>query len=258
MKVALIQLEVIAGEVARNREQGLALAKEAAKQADILMLPEIWTTGYALREVGKWAEDINGPTITGLRNIAKEQGITIISGSLPFKRDGKVYNSAFVINGTGEVIADYQKIHLFNLMGEERFFAAGDKRTLFPLSNISAGLAICYDLRFPELFRAMAVDGAKIFFIPAEWPAARGAHWRLLNQTRAVENQVYVCAVNCVGRHRENVFYGHSMVVSPNGEIIVEAGNEEGIFYGDIDLAAIEEVRQAMSVWGDRRPELYK
>lgn len=258
MKIALIQMEVVAGNVPVNREKGLSMAREAASYADVLILPEIWTIGYALRDVAQWAEETTGPTITALQEIARSTQTIIISGSLPYRKDGRVYNSAFVVDQTGRLIADYQKIHLFNLMGEERFFAPGNKRCVFPLDQTKAGLAICYDLRFPELFRSLTMDGANLFFMPAEWPASRGSHWRTLIQARAIENQAFFCAVNCVGQHRENIFYGHSMIVSPNGEILAEAAETETIVYGDVDLSQVEVVRNSMSVWPDRRPDLYR
>jgi predicted amidohydrolase len=257
MRIALVQLEVISGEVDTNRQRGLALAQEAAGKADIVVLPEIWTTGYGLRNIERDAEDEKGATITGLKKIAKSNGVVIVSGSIAFRRDAKMYNGVVVIDQTGEIIADYQKVHLFSMFNEERFFAPGDKRCVFEIGEAKAGVVICYDIRFPELLRAMAAGGVQIFFIPAEWPAARGAHWRLLNQTRAVENQVFVCAANCVGEHKGSLFYGHSMIVDPNGEILAEGSEREEIVYGEIDLAVLNRVRQNMTVWQDRRPEMY-
>lgn len=258
MKIALIQMKVVAGDGTGNRAHGLAMAEKAAQKADVLVLPEIWTIGYALKDVKQWAEDQSGSTLTALQAIARQSQVTIITGSLPYLQGGRIYNGAFVINAAGDIIGDYQKIHLFNLMGEERFFAPGSKRCVFPLQHTTAGLTICYDLRFPELFRSTTLDGATIIFVPAEWPAARGSHWRTLLQARAIENQIYICAVNCVGQHRENVFYGHSMVVSPNGDIIAEGTDSESIVYAEVDVSVVEQVRKGMSVWQDRRPELYR
>lgn len=258
MKVALIQMEVVAGDVAVNRANGLRMAHEAAKQADVVILPEIWTTGYALRNVEEQAENEHGPTLTGLKEIAQTYQTTIISGSIPFCTDEKIFNSAFVINPAGELIACYHKIHLFQFMGEERFFAPGMERCTFPLHGTTAGLAICYDLRFPELFRSLTMDGATMIFLPAEWPAARGEHWRTLVQARAIENQVYLCAVNCAGQHRSHAFYGHSLLVGPGGDIIAEGGAGEEILYGEIDPGQVGAIRQNMPVWKDRRPALYR
>jgi predicted amidohydrolase len=257
VKAALIQMEVESGNVAANRERALALASEAAIAADILILPEIWTTGYAVKDIEKWAEDENGPSITGLREIAKSEQVNIIAGSIPWRRPDGIYNGSVVINRQGEIIADYQKAHLFRRLHEEKFFLPGAKRCLFELDGMKAGLAICYDLRFPELFRALARDGAEIIFVPAEWPTVRGEAWRILNQARAIENQVFICAVNCVGEHRDEPFYGHSLLIDPRGRIIIEGGASQEILYGSMNRELLQKARASITVWTDRRPDLY-
>jgi len=257
MKIAMVQMRIAAGEVETNRERGLAMTAEAAGHADIIVLPEIWTTGYALRQVASLAEDENGPTLTGLKAIAARHNVTVVAGSLPLRRHGKIYNEAVVIGPTGATIASYAKAHLFSMYGEERFFAAGDRRCLFAACGIKAGLAICYDLRFPELFRALTADGAQMIFLPSEWPAARLEAWRTLNRARAMENQVYMCAVNCVGEHRGGPFGGHSLLIGPGGEIVADGGREEGIVYGDADPEVVAAARENMKVWQDRNPGVY-
>lgn len=257
MKIAMVQMKVISGNVAENRMRGLTLAAEAARQADVIVLPEIWTTGYGLRNIQEDAEDETGPTFSGLKKIAVDQGVIIISGSIPLRRDDRIYNGLIVIDRSGKTIADYQKIHLFSLFQEANFFAPGNQRCVFEIDGVAAGTVICYDLRFPELIRAMAIDGMKLLFAPAEWPAARGEHWRLMNQARAVENQIFVCAVNCVGEHKGSPFYGHSLLIDPNGKILAEGSGEEEIIIGEIDLTVLESVRKNMTIWQDRRPEMY-
>lgn len=258
MKIALVQMRITAGDVAANRARGLALAAEAAASADVVVLPEIWTTGYALRQVDELAEDEGGPTLAGVREIAARHGVTIVAGSLPLRHGGRVCNKSVVVGPAGETVADYAKLHLFSMMGEERFFAAGDRRCVFDLGGLRAGLAICYELRFPELFRALTMDGAQVIFLPAEWPAARLEHWLTLTRARAIENQVYLAAVNCVGEHRGSPFCGNSLVLGPGGEIVARGGAEEAIIYGEIDPAAVSGVREGMKVWQDRRPEVYR
>jgi predicted amidohydrolase len=193
-----------------------------------------------------------------MAEIAQEKGVTIIAGSLPLRHAGKVYNSAVVIDHQGQVAAHYDKIHLFSMTGEERFFAPGSARTIFSLGDTTAGLAICYDLRFPELFRALTLDGAQIIFLPAVWPLARKDHWHTLIRARAIENQVYFCAVNCVGHYRGSDFYGHSLLVGPSGETIAGGGAEEAIVYGEFNQDVVTACRQKMQVWHDRRPEVYR
>jgi predicted amidohydrolase len=253
----MVQMRIVAGDVAGNRSRGLAMAAEAAAHADVVVLPEIWTTGYALREVATLAEDDNGPTLTGLREIAARHAVTIVAGSLPLRRNGRVYNEAVVIGPAGATAAAYAKVHLFSMYGEERFFAAGDSLGLFAAAGLKAGLAVCYDLRFPELFRSLTAEGAQIIFMPSEWPTARIESWRVLNRARAMENQVYMCAVNCVGEHRGNPFGGQSLLIGPGGEIVADGGAEEAIVYGEADPAAVAATRESMKVWQDRRPEVY-
>lgn len=257
MKVAMVQMRIVAGDVAANREQGLAMAAEAAGHADVVVLPEIWTTGYALRQVAALAEDEDGPTLTGMRAIAARHGVTVVAGSLPLRRHGKIYNEAVAIGPAGTTIASYAKVHLFSMYGEERFFTAGDRLCLFAAAGIKAGLAVCYDLRFPELFRSLTAEGAQIIFLPSEWPTARLEAWRTLNQARAMENQVYMCAVNSVGEHRGSPFGGHSLLIGPGGEIVADGGQEEAVIYGEADPATVAATRESMKVWQDRRPEVY-
>lgn len=257
MKVAMIQMQVRAGEVAVNRQRGLELAAKAATQADILLLPEIWTTGYQLNELERWAEAESGPVISALKHIARSGNIWIVAGSLPARSATGITNTMFVVAPDGTLAARYDKIHMFSLYGENRFFQAGSARALFSLPTVKAGLAICYDLRFPELFRSLALAGAELVFVAAEWPQVRSVHWRLLNQARAVENQVFIVATNCVGEHKGLRFAGQSLVVAPDGEIVAEGSDREEIVVADLDLSLIAKTRQAMSVWQDRRPELY-
>jgi predicted amidohydrolase len=258
MKVALIQMTVVAGDVDANRSRGLAMAETAAAQAEIIVMPEIWTTGYALRQVETLAEEETGPTVSAIRELARKRGVTIVAGSLPLKRDGLIYNSSVVIGPQGETKASYDKIHLFSMTGEERFFAPGNRRVTFDHGGLTAGVAICYELRFPELFRSLTMDGAQVVFMPSEWPVARVEHWRTLTRARAIENQVYICAVNCVGEHRGSPFCGHSLLIGPTGDILADGGAEEGIIYGEINAETVAEARKNMQVWQDRRPEAYR
>lgn len=257
MRIAMIQMLVKAGDVLTNRQRGLTLAREAASHADVLVLPEIWTTGYQLKELTRWAEEVDGSLVSELKEIAKAYGVWIIAGSLPIRRAEGISNTIFVLAPDGNLVADYDKIHMFSLYGEGRFFQPGTKKTVFPLAGTQAGLAICYDIRFPELFRSMALAGAKIVFVVAEWPEVRSNHWRLLNQTRALENQMFIIAVNCVGEHKGLVFHGHSMLVSPDGVILAEGTDQEEIVFGEVDLSIIGKTRQSLTVWEDRRPDLY-
>ncbi|QDR80317.1 carbon-nitrogen family hydrolase [Sporomusa termitida] len=257
MKIAMLQMEIVAGDVAGNKNKGLALVEEAADKADVIILPEIWTTGYALKNVAQAAEHIDGPLMTQLAGIARKHHVNIIAGSVPVSRNGRTYNTTMVIDRQGTIINSYEKVHLFSMYGEEHFFAPGTKLGLLSLDKMTAGVAICYDLRFPELFRSLALQGAQAVFVPAGWPAARGHHWRTLVQARAIENHLYICAVNCVGEHKGSPFYGHSLLVDPEGVIIAEGDDRETIIYGEIDPARVAGARKDMLTFADRRPDLY-
>jgi predicted amidohydrolase len=257
MKIAMIQMQIVAGNVQANRRHGLDLAREAASKADVLVLPEIWTTGYQLKELDRSAEDEDGATMKELKEIAKTHQVWIVAGSMPVRRAEGITNTMFVLSPEGLIAAQYDKIHMFSLYGEGRYFQSGAKRTSFSLAGTQAGLAICYDIRFPELFRSLTQAGVDLVFVAAEWPSVRSAHWRLLNQARAIENQVFVVAVNCVGEHKGIVFNGHSMLISPEGEILAEGTDKEEIIIAEVDLAAVKKARQALTVWQDRRPEMY-
>ncbi len=257
MKFALIQMLVKEKAGEENIAHGLALLEQAAEQADVLVLPEVWTTGYSLGRVREVAETLDGEVAAQLQSLAARKKVGIIAGSMAMSRDGQVYNCAPVWGREGQLIGTYEKIHLFSLYQEEKIFSPGQRRLVATVDDWKIGLGICYDLRFPELFRIMAAQGAECFVVPAEWPAARGADWRLLVQARAVENQAYVVGVNCVGHFKSAPFYGHSMVVGPDGTILAEAGNQEEILIVELDRQAVQRARRQMSVLLDRRPDCY-
>lgn len=259
MKVALIQMEIVEKNTPGNIVHGLDLLQEAAANSDIAVLPEIWTTGYSLGRIEEEAETIDGSTIAAVRKIANDHHCAVVAGSIPLRhKDGKIYNNTVVIDKQGSVVASYSKVHLFGLFDEERFFAAGDNFDTYELNGVICGSTICYDLRFPELYRHLSLQGAKIIFVPAEWPSARGDIWTLLSQARGAENHNYIVAVNCVGNFKGAPFYGHSMVVDPMGKIIAEGGSAEEIIYCDIDLAYIDKVRARLNALADVRKELIR
>lgn len=257
MKIALIQMRVVEKAPAINAAKGLELLEQAAKQADILVLPEVWTTGYSLGKARETAERLDGVLCKNIQNLAAQTQTTIVAGSMAMLRDGRVYNASPVWGKDGRLLDVYEKIHLFSLYKEENIFAPGEKRTVVSIDNWQVGIGICYDLRFPELFRVMAAQGAECLVIPAEWPAARGTDWRLLVQARALENQAYVAAVNCAGSFKGAPFYGHSMLVGPDGVVLAEAGEQEEILIVELKQAAVQQAREKMSVLQDRRPDCY-
>lgn len=257
MKIACIQMDIAFGEPAINFENAEAYLKEAAANgAETIVLPEMWNTGYALTELEELA-DGTGRTLAFLQGFAKEHGVNIVGGSVSTKKQDGFYNTMYVVDKTGKLLSEYDKAHLFGLMDEHIHLEEGRGLGTFELEDITCGGVICYDIRFPEWIRTQALNGAKVIFVPAEWPEARIDHWKVLLQARAIENQCFIVAVNRVGSDPKNEFGGHSMVIAPWGEIRLDMAKQEGIGYVDVDLTEVESVRERIPVFADRRENLY-
>ncbi|WP_068785318.1 carbon-nitrogen family hydrolase [Paenibacillus phocaensis] len=260
-RIALVQCEIDLGNPGNNRarmERLLERAASAAEKPDLILLPELWNTGYALTEIGELAEPEGRESREWLAAFAQRQGIHVIGGSIAEIRSGQVYNTMPVFNRYGEEVAAYSKIHLFRLMEEDQFLQAGERCVTFELDGLLAGAAICYDIRFPELARSLALRGAKLLFVAAEWPHPRLNHWRTLLAARAIENQMYVIACNRTGISGGEAFFGHSMIIDPWGDIVAEGGEAEEIVTASIDLTQVDQVRRRIPVFADRRPQLYE
>ncbi|MGB7605082.1 MAG: carbon-nitrogen family hydrolase [Lutisporaceae bacterium] len=260
LKVSLLQMNIIPGKPETNREKAIEMINQALKvktKPDILILPEMWTTAYQLGDIARICDQEGMPTNELIAAKAKEGRVNIVAGSYASMQDRKVFNTAYVFDRRGNNIAKYQKIHLFKLMDEHRYIESGKELCTFKLDGIKCGIIICYDLRFPELSRKLALEGIKILFVPAQWPAARLAHWVTLLKARAIENQIFIIAVNRAGESQEDEFLGGSMVISPWGEVIAKAGYKEQIIKAEIDLSLIGKAKAKIDILGDRVPELY-
>ncbi|RME05973.1 MAG: carbon-nitrogen family hydrolase [Anaerolineae bacterium] len=234
------------------------IAEAAARGADLVLLPELWASGYDLPNWPRYAaalDDEEG-AFGRVAALARQHGIAV-GGSLLEARHGKAYNTFALFGPQGERWGVYRKVHLFCLLEEEKWLAAGDELVLAETPWGAVGMAICYDLRFPELCRHYAVASARLILIPAEWPATRVAHWSALLKGRAIENQCYVAGVNKVGESQSVRLGGHSAVVDPWGETLVEGDFEEALLTVEIDLREAEKARRFIPVFRDRRPELY-
>ena len=255
--ISLAQMDVQLGEPERNLARVHDLVAEASRRgSDIVLLPELWATGYDLGNAAKHATPTDQGLFAATADLAREHSIHIV-GSLLATKGGHITNTAVLFAPTGEALGEYSKIHLFRLMEEEKVLAAGNQTPILDLPWGKSGLAICYDLRFPELFRKYALGGAVIVFLVAEWPHPRLAHWRILLRARAIENQCFVAACNRVGESRGQRFFGRSAIVDPWGEVVIEGGEEEVLLTAEVDLAQVEEVRARIPVFADRREELY-
>lgn len=255
--ISLAQMTIVLGDVRKNTEQAEKMMTEAARRGShLVVFPELWSTGYALERGKELAAELNSGIFAHMTSLSVQNKIAFV-GSMLEKRGVHVSNSAAVIFPNGKIAGVYRKIHLFRLMDEDRWLQPGNAPLLQPFPWGDCGIAICYDLRFPELFRKYAVQGAKMMILPAEWPIERIEHWRTLVIARAIENQCYVVAVNACGYTGGTTFGGHSMVVDPWGKIVVEAGETPTLLTVEIDTDAVDSVRAKMSVLDDRRPDMY-
>ena len=258
MKLALVQMEIKERNCAGNTQHGLTLLEEAARQSDLVILPEIWTTGYSLGHLKEEAVSLDSPLLETLCGIAVKYQCSLLPGSLPVLKNGLIYNMIPAINKEGKIVHQYGKAHLFGMFEEEKFFAPGDAFDVFDLDGVCCGSTICYDLRFPEFYRYLALQGAQLIVCPAEWPSRRGDGFDLLSRARAFENHVYVAAVNCVGTFKGDPFYGHSRVVDPMNNILAEGGSSEEIIYAEIDLERVAKVRRTLNALTDVRFTIQK
>lgn len=258
MKLACIQMDIAFGDPETNFKKVADYLKEAAaNSADTIVLPEMWNTGYALTKLDALA-DSTKRTKKFLTDFAKKHKVNIVGGSVSTQKGQGFYNTMYVADHTGKLVAEYDKVHRFGLMDEHIHLEEGNSLGIFSLNGTECGCVICYDIRFPEWIRALALNGAKVIFVPAEWPLARIDHWRILLQARAIENQCFIVAVNRIGRDPENEFGGSTMIVAPWGEIRLDMAMQEGIGYAEIDLNEVEEVRKRIPVFADRRVSLYE
>jgi len=260
LKLALLQMDIKAGDPESNYKKADRMLREAVSsevKPDIIILPEMWNTGYALNEIERLADKDGIVTKAFLSAFCKEHGVIAVGGSIAELREDGVYNTSYVFGRNGELMGQYAKMHLFRLMEEEKYLKAGQSMGRLEVEGDEAGVMICYDIRFPELFRSLALGGAKLAFVPAEWPNPRLHHWRTLLTARAIENQMFVVACNRCGTSGDTSFFGHSVIIDPWGETVAEAGEEEGILTGDISLDLVDEVRSRIPVFEDRRPSLY-
>ena len=255
IKAAAIQFNVKQGDVDANlayvRE---ALHRVAGQGAQLVVLPEMWSSGFSYKNLNVLALR-TAAIVEELLALSLELKLVIV-GSMPEPNGDKVFNTVHVIDN-GKLAGIYRKMHLFSLLGEDKAFSGGDQWLLAETTLGKIGVIICYDLRFPELSRRLALEGAVVICVPAQWPRPRQEHWRTLLRARAIENQLYVVSCNACGIVGKLDFFGMSMIIDPKGELIAEAGDEEREILGHLDLQALHDWRSQIPCFGDRRPELY-
>lgn len=261
MKVSLIQMDMRLGDPDYNFEHAKTLILGAVDREapDVVVLPETWNTGFFPKENLAALCDRDGLRVRSeIGGLAAERKVNIVAGSVANIKQGKVYNTALVFNREGTCVAEYDKTHLFTPMGEHEFFEGGDHTVNFTLDGVRCGLIICYDVRFPELVRTVALQGADVFFVVSQWPAIRIPHVNVLTETRAIENQMFVAYCNSCGVAGETKYGGSSSLVDPWGVVLRRAGDQEEIVTGELDLGVVEGIRRSINVFRDRRPALYQ
>ncbi|MFI6154259.1 carbon-nitrogen family hydrolase [Kitasatospora sp. NPDC051170] len=255
MRASLIQLAVSDAEPpAERRARAVALVR-AQQGADLVVLPELWPLGgFAYDLWPEGAETLDGPTSDAMASAARAAGVWLHAGSIVERDpDGPIYNTSLVFAPDGELVHTYRKIHRFGFdSGEAVVMGAGQEIVTAPTDFGTLGLATCYDLRFPELFRALLDAGAQLMVVPAAWPARRREHWTLLARARAVEEQAFVLACNTAGTHGGVEQAGHSLVVDPWGRVLAEAGAGEQVLTVDFDPAEVGKAREEFPVLRDR------
>ncbi len=262
LTLSVAQMEVASGRLEENLGRAEVLVAEAAARgSELVCFPEMWTTGFHWETMKVMAGE-HGSVISRVAGLARQSHIWI-NGSMPTLDDkGNVANTSLLISPAGEVAAIYRKIHLFSQMGEDSHLAAGNAPVVADAPWGPTGLAVCYDIRFPELFRTYALRGACLAICPAAFPHPRLEHWRILIRARAIENQLYFIAVNRAGSEDLGPgglvdYFGHSTIVDPWGDTVAEAAEEEALLTAEIDMDLVSRVRAAMPVLRDRRPGLY-
>ena len=265
-KIALCQKESLVGKEENYARAEKMVAEAAGCGAKIVALPEMWNCPYDHSYFREYAEEENGPSAEFMSGLAAKHHLLLVGGSIPELDGGKVYNTSLIFGGDGSLIGKYRKIHLFdiNIKGGVSFresdtLSPGDDICLIDTGFGKIGIAICYDLRFPGLFRKMALEGAELILAPANFSVPTGAaHWELLIRSRALDNQLYVAACSAA-RNPESKFnaYGHSCISTPWGEFCGKAATMETIVYGDIGRSYIRRVREDIPIGGQGRPDVY-
>lgn len=255
IKVGAVQFNIRLGDVDANVGQVQNALRQLAKDGcRLAVLPEMWDTGYDYKRLNELA--LRTPEVLEeLGRLSRELGMVIV-GSMPEPNGERVFNTAYILD-RGELLGKYRKIHLFSLMGEDRSLDGGDSCLVVDTHLGRLGVFICYDLRFPELARRLAVEGAEIIAVPAEWPKPREEHWRTLLRARAIENQLFIVAANCCGVQGKLDFFGSSLIIGPKGELLAEGGYEECTISASLDFNAMENWRQQIPCFADRKPSCY-
>jgi len=256
VRLLAIQIGSELADIDRNIEkvEKLLASNLSSKSADFVFLPEVWTCGWDCDSFPLCAEEIeNSKSLKMLSKIAKEYNTNIIGGSFIEKLDDRLFNTSPVINRNGELVCTYNKNHLFSYYGcnEGKYITRGDSPVMVELDGVKIGLSICYDIRFPEIYRAYRKAGADILVNMAAWGSNKKIPWDSMTTSRAVENQTYFVALTQTGNLREGSNLGHSMIIDYKGDILSEINEIEGGIYANINLDEMYNFREKCRVLDD-------
>ena len=262
MKIAVAQISCSLGNPEANliRVRDFSRRAKDVDGAELIVFPEMTDTGYSMPVIREHASDWANGFVPGIQEIAKRISIAIVSGVS--ERDGSsIYNSQVLIDSQGNIAANYRKTHLYAVapVEEQTCFAPGNTFTNFALGDLHFGFSICYDLRFPELFRQLVTEqNIDVFLLSSAWPFPRDEHFSVLAQARAIENQSYVIASNRVGKDDDLWFCGGSSIIDPRGVVIAAASaDREELIHADLSQQLVDSVRRRVHSLGHRRQDLY-
>lgn len=264
LKIAVCQVLTELNQDATLEKTGRMVHEAAQNGAQIVALPEMFNCPYSKKYFHTYAAMGHEKTVRAMSSWAKDNGIILVGGSIPETEGDRIYNTCFVYDENGTEIARHRKAHLFDVdipgmrFSESATFTPGDQITVFDTKYGRMGVAVCFDVRFPELIRAMAVRGAQVIFLPAQFSKATGSHWEMTIRSRAVDNELFfvgASAARCEDFSYE--CWGHSAVADPFGNVIAECDEKEQILYCDIDLDRVEEVRRRLPTFLHLRRDMY-
>ncbi len=256
--ISAIQMDIKLGDLKRNVEKSFRLIEKAGERgSNLIVLPEMWPVGFDYASMANLPPSYVDDILSLLADIAYKYKSFIVSGTLCEEAIGKFHNTSYLIDPAGKVAGKYRKVHLFAEIGEKDFFTGGTEPGYWNTHLAKIGIAICYDIRFPELFRQIALKGTEIICIPAQFPHPRLEHWEVLLRARAIENQLFVVGCNRVGKMESIEYFGHSMIIGPYGETIKEGGEGEEVVTEIIDVEKLYEIRKILPSISERSPEVY-
>lgn len=259
MKVSLLQMNIAFQDPEENIKTLRRLMEEAMVQRpDTVLLPELWNIGFYPKPSLEWAGSSEAESRQVLSELAARYQVNIVGGSIATLHGDEVRNTCCVLDRSGTLVASYDKTHLFSPMEEDEDFCPGDRLVVFSLDSFRCAVAICYDIRFPELIRRLALEDIDVLFLAAAWPMERLIHWQTLIRARAIENQIFLVAANGAGTFPGGMHLaGHSAIIDPWGEILAEAPEGEAVLHANLKPAIRQQIRESINVFADRRPELY-